>query len=225
METFWLGFTLESDATFGRGDGVAGLVDAEVQHDEYGLPMLNGRTLKGLLAAECAEILFSIERALPAERVQRWTTAAQGLFGNHGSRADAVARMRVSDACLPQDLREAIAEDARLGGTKRLSTLDSLTAIRRQTAMDAAIGAPQENTLRASRVILRETPFEARLDFADQPTQDELALLAACVKAFRRAGTGKTRGHGRLVATLYDGANGRAITDEHFARFAQGAQG
>lgn len=41
--TLWLKFTLLSDTAFGRGDGVAGLVDAEVLHDPYGLPYLGGK--------------------------------------------------------------------------------------------------------------------------------------------------------------------------------------
>lgn len=62
MRTYWLKFTLKSDATFGRGDGVAGMVDSEVQHDSYGLPYLGGRTIKGLLGEECASILFALRQ-------------------------------------------------------------------------------------------------------------------------------------------------------------------
>ena len=40
---------LLSDTTLGRGEGMAGLVDADVEHDELGLPFLGGKTLKGLL--------------------------------------------------------------------------------------------------------------------------------------------------------------------------------
>ena len=36
MTRYILKIKLESEAAFGRGDGVAGLVDAEVQHDDYG---------------------------------------------------------------------------------------------------------------------------------------------------------------------------------------------
>lgn len=35
MTTLELHLKLLSDATFGRGDGVAGLVDAEVEHDSH----------------------------------------------------------------------------------------------------------------------------------------------------------------------------------------------
>ncbi len=57
MKTVWLTLTLKSDTAFGRGDGVAGLINAEVQHDESGLPYLGGKTLKGLLGATCSDIL------------------------------------------------------------------------------------------------------------------------------------------------------------------------
>ena len=52
--------TLLSDVTFGRGDGVAGLIDAEVEHDEYGMLYLRGRTLQGLLVEECANIFMRL---------------------------------------------------------------------------------------------------------------------------------------------------------------------
>ena len=38
MKTYWLKFTTKIDSTFGKGDGLAGLVDVEVMHDKYGLP-------------------------------------------------------------------------------------------------------------------------------------------------------------------------------------------
>lgn len=238
MDPLLLRFTLQSDATFGRGDGVAGLVDEEVQHDEFGLPYLSGRTLKGLLAEECAEILFSLEQVKPNE-IKQWKDAAQFLFGSSGS-GDESARMHVGDAQLPSDLRAAIARDfvqlqeklrdkkeserERAFGLKRGAILESLTALRRQTAMDAS-GAPKKETLRTMRVIVRGTPFEARLDFVDpgdeQLAQNAGALLAACIKALRRAGSGKNRGRGRLHADLYPLEGAPAVTDQLFTRFRQ----
>ncbi len=40
---------LLSDTTFGRGEGTAGVVDVEVEHDAWGLPFLGGKALRGLL--------------------------------------------------------------------------------------------------------------------------------------------------------------------------------
>ncbi len=216
MTKYVLRFVLESDATFGRGDGVAGVVDVEAQHDECGCPLLGGRSLKGLLVGECAEILA----AVPDSVKPRWQAAAHRLFGRPGSGLEDNALMAVGDARLPDDLRAAIRQDVENGNLKPQEVLESITTLRRQTAMDD-IGVPLEHTLRTVRVVLRGTPFQAHLDFSAAPSQDDLALLAACVKAFRRAGTGRNRGRGRLKAELLD-SSGRPITEQYFRVFREG---
>ncbi len=220
MTTYWLKFTLKSDAAFGRGDGVAGLVDNEIQHDAYGLPYLGGRAIKGLLGEVCANILFSLDHQGQA---QHWHTPAQRLFGSPGSRETDQAILHIGDARLPENLRQAVKWEVECGELTREQILHSLTAIRQQTAIDANSGAPKKETLRTMRVILRETPFEATLTFLSNPTEDDLALLAACIKAWRRAGTSRNRGLGELVAQLHD-AQGRDVTLIYFDRFQQAIQ-
>lgn len=216
MNSYRLRLELLSDATFGRGDGVAGLVDAEVQHDEVGLPYLGGRTLKGLLGAECADIVHALGLARP-DQATRWESTAVRLFGRSGAALNGEAALRVGAARLPDDLRLALWADVRGGRVTPSDILETVTALRRQTAMDEW-GAPQENTLRTMRVVLRKTVFWASLDFLTEAQDDDLALLAACIKAFRRAGTGRNRGRGRLKAELFDAA-GQPVTDQFFKKF------
>ena len=218
METYQLRIRLVSDATFGRGDGLVGLVDQEVEHDECGLPFLRGRTLKGLLVEECANILYALEKQNPA-LARDYSKTAEKLFGRPGSSLDAHALLRVGDACLPEDLRQAIRSEVGRGNLSRLDVLESLTDVRRQTAMDET-GVPDEHSLRAARVILRGTPLVANLGFLASPKDADLALLAACVKAFRRAGTARNRGRGRLTATLWD-SEGQDVTNQEFGHFEQ----
>ncbi|MBC7350872.1 MAG: hypothetical protein H5U08_00790 [Thermogutta sp.] len=219
--------TLKSDTTFGRGDGVVGLVDEEVEHDaSTGLPFLRGRTLKGLLAEECANILFALRRqnSPASSQLER---AAGFLFGQPGSSVDDEARMHVGPALLPEELRAAIEADLRRGDLKPADVLEALTAIRRQTAVDEKTGAPEERSLRSMRVVLRTTPFIAALNFDEEPDQTAKALLAACILSLRRAGTGRSRGRGRLAARLYDD-RGNDITNEcfeHFRKLVNPSQG
>jgi hypothetical protein len=210
---------LMSDATFGRGDGVAGLVDTEVVHDEYGLPYLHGRTLKGLLVEECANILYGLQQSDAAAPLQRFNNAAQLLFGAAGSTLDADARMQVGAAMLPPDLREAVILDVKANRLSPDEVLESLTAIRRQTAVSEETDAPMKNSLRALRVILCGTPFIARLDFDSSVNTDMKALLAACVASLRRAGTGRNRGRGRITAQLCDDKSAD-LTALHLQDFA-----
>lgn len=227
MNMEWLQITLESDTTFGRGDGVAGAVDQEVQHDEFGLPYLSGRTLKSLLTAECAEVLDALQRAGVAAW-DEWYAAGRFVFGDSGSRNES-AGLRVSDARLPFDLRAAIANDfAQLvqqksdqresaWGSKRAEILESITALRRQTAMDES-GAPKDDSLRTMRVILRDTIFYAPLDWRQEPNEYAKMLFAACAQSFRRAGTGRNRGRGKLRAEWF-GADGASLSEKFLPSF------
>src|ERR1700678_891978 len=52
---------LLSDATFGRGEGTAGEVDVEVEHDDLGLPYVGGKTVHGVLR----DAWLSMARAFP----------------------------------------------------------------------------------------------------------------------------------------------------------------
>lgn len=226
MSDLTLRLTLQSDAAFGRGDGVAGLVDAEVQHDKYGFPYIGGRTLKGLLAEECANLLFALtQMERDDDWKNAWVQAADNLFGTPGSGTSGYARLRVGPAQLPESLR-AVATQEFVGQTAnqmRAAILPALTAIRRQTAVDATTGAPKQETLRTARVVLRQTTFSASLDIEPRPDSNPendrrlLGLLAAAVLALRRGGAERNRGRGEMTARLFDGDED--VTKRYFDQY------
>jgi hypothetical protein len=222
MELYWLRFQLLSDATFGRGEGLAGVVDQEVDHDALGLPYLRGRNLKGLLNEECANLLYALDQA------PRWAQAAQRLWGGPGSQTVDAARLHVGDAQLPVDLRLAVEHEVQAERLHPMDVLESLTTIRRQTAVDELSGAPDDGTLRAMRVVLRKAEFEAPLTFTVTSERDDRLLLAACVLALRRAGTGRNRGRGRLLASLHaddQGRPGEDLSPALYHEFAEEVRG
>ncbi|MCU0490920.1 MAG: hypothetical protein MUD01_05010 [Chloroflexaceae bacterium] len=205
MTRYYLTMQLRSDTTFGRGAGVAGLVDLEIEHDQHGCPFIGGRALKGLLVEEWANLRFALGNT------SDWDAEAEWLFGTSG---DIHAHMHVGTATLPPDLVAAIQAEKTL---QPQDVLASLTAIRRQTSIDAEDGAPQDSSLRAIRVLLRDTFLVAPLDFdADFSNKDRtLGLLTACTLAVRRGGTARNRGRGRLQLLLHE-AEPSAYTDATF---------
>jgi CRISPR/Cas system CSM-associated protein Csm3 (group 7 of RAMP superfamily) len=215
---YTLKFKLASEATFGRGDGVAGEVNVEIAHDENGFPYLSGKTLKGMLTACCAEVLASIKR-FKSEDISVWQNSAQRLFGQPGSLESEAGIVWFGDAQLPEDLRAAVSSQIDKRELDANTVLELLTTLRKQTAVDSVTGAPKEKTLRVMRVILRGTPFEANLVFREQPTISELALLAACLRAFYRAGTGRNRGRGKLESVSLFDPNGKNIDEKGFSEF------
>lgn len=203
MNNYSIKISLLSDTTFGRGDGVAGWIDSEVEHDEYGLPFLRGRALKGLLAEECANILFSLGNS-----AKDWTETADKLFGKGGSTVENNSEIYVGNAVLPNDLRQAVKFAIEEPNSQFTAdeVLKSLTTIRRQTAIEAN-GSPKENSLRSSRVVLRETDFVSEIEFRTNSTDNTdkmIALLAASAKSVQRVGLGRNRGRGKVSVTFLE---------------------
>jgi len=202
---------LLSDTTFGRGDGVAGLVDQEVEHDQYGFPFLRGRTLKGLLSEECDNLVALLPEV---NQYNYWLQVRHNLFGQAGSTSEQISKMHIGDACLPEDLRYAIAKQQLEDGIPtREDVLNSLTAIRRQTAIDPESGVAADHSLRSARIIVRDDhpddcpetfpSFQALLFFEEEPTTDMLAALGVATLALRRIGSGRNRGRGHVQCTLH----------------------
>src|SRR5438128_3765482 len=108
MKRLQLSLHLESDATFGRGEGLAGLVDEEIEYDvATGLPFVRGRVLKGLLVEECANLMFALQKA-GSSALPRLKAAAERLFGLPGGGLEGAALLHIGPALLPQQLIEAV---------------------------------------------------------------------------------------------------------------------
>jgi len=187
---------LLSDATFSRGEGTAGLVDVEVEHDGLGLPFIGGRTVRGLLR----DSWLSMQACFPD-----LADAGARVLGRSRS-LDEGCRLRVGDALLPAPIQESVR-----GGLERQehplgpeTILAAFTEIRYQTAEDRNRGAPERTTLRSTRVVLRSFTFEAALTWLDgyQPDSADLQVLALCALATRHGGLARNRGRGHLKCTI-----------------------
>ena len=194
MKPTKINLSLKSAATFGRGDGVAGLVDREIEHDELGFPFLRGKTLKGLLAESAENVAFALEGE---DETRPWHQAKIALFGVGGAGLKERGILHIGDAQLPEALRAEV----KAAGWKKEDVLFSLTGIRRQTSINEH-GAPDHATLRAMRVLLPGSTLEAAISFERDPYEMELQLLAAAVMDLRHAGTGRNRGRGWVKAEL-----------------------
>lgn len=207
---YFLEITLRSDTCFSGGIGCAGDVDIDIEQEEAtGLPLVRGRTLKGLLVEECAFLLKTMGD-------RRWREAAECLFGNPGGQAGAYVGF--GDGLLPDAFRSVVEE-----ATKRpqnalnpRQVLQSLTDVRFQTKINRETHTPEEHSLRSARLALKGLVFHSRLIGADRLSVDARAMLAACALATRRAGLNRNRGWGRLRVRIVD-ACGNDVTQSWIA--------
>jgi len=194
MPDYALRINLLSDTTFGRGDGVAGLINQEVEHDPYGLPIIHGRTIKGLVVDACSELMYGLQRT-DLEDSAHW------LFGGGGSDLNSAGHVYFGTGEIKQVLRDYFQNEVEAKHLSRADVVDAFTVIRRQTAMDET-DVPAEGSLRAARVVVRDTTFIVPIRFESVPDAQHLALLGACAAGVQRGGSGRTRGRGRLKVEL-----------------------
>ncbi len=198
---YQLKITLLSDTTFGSGEGVAGLIDTEVEYDTHsGLPSVRGRTLRGLLVEECANLLYGLRESHSAH-LDAARLSAKRLFGVPGSRTEDAGLLFVGQATLPGNLQQAVIAQVTGNKISPAEFLESLTTVRRQTAIGQD-GVPVKNSLRTERAVLRSLTFTAELKLSEEPKGMDEQLLAACALCLRRGGLGRNRGRGKLATEL-----------------------
>jgi hypothetical protein len=187
---------LLSDTTFGRGEGTAGSVDTEVEHDDYGMPYIGGKSIRGLLR----DSWLSMQAHFPELH------DAAGRVLGYGQALDDTCRLRIGDAVLPDSLRQVLLHAVERGEHPIAPTtmLKAFTEVRYQTAEDRATGAPDVTTLRSSRVVLRDFAFESKLSWLNdyKPQADDLRVLALSALSCRHGGLLRNRGRGHLRLTL-----------------------
>jgi len=193
---------LRTDTCLGGGHTAgAGDVDTAAETDADGMPVLRGRTLKGLLVEEAATVLMMTGKA--AELCD----AAKALFGDPGQHGT-TGILSFADGSVPPAVRSAFLSN------KWRAT--SLTTVRRQTAIDPERGAAQAGSLRSTRLVRAGLVLRATVVAIRAPSPTERALLAACVASVRRVGLHRNEGWGRVACRLLD-AEGVDRTGEWLA--------
>jgi hypothetical protein len=179
----------------GRGAGTA--LDAVTHRDSRGLPALPGRTVKGLLrdVVRQAEVLgwYGAQQPSVEEQLFGWRTRA-GM--SPPDRVPQCGCLHVGDAGLPAGTANYLAAHREL--------LPGLYRSHFSTRIDPTTGTAQEQTLRGAEVIV---PLALRAQIVEiqreqPPPADWPALLQLALPLLRGLGEFRTRGLGRVIATL-----------------------
>jgi CRISPR/Cas system CSM-associated protein Csm3 (group 7 of RAMP superfamily) len=166
----------------GRGQGAD--VDAVTHRNAKGLPILPGRTLKGLLR----------------DAVARWESVALAdqLFGpNEDGKETWPGLLRISDAGLPAMEAEYLARHKEL--------LQGLFRSLHSTAVEHDTGTAKNQSLRGMEVVVPLTLY-ADIDTVANAKYAELSqwadLLKPALSLIHAVGAHRSRGLGRAVITL-----------------------
>ena len=190
---------LKSDLCVSVGKGFASMIDIDTALDEFGIPYIPSRRLKGCLR-ELAGYRFKDENII------------NELFGKTGS--DKPGSLRISDARI-KEYTNIVKELIALREDKICAeeVTELFCSVRRETSIDN--GTASEKSLRSVRVVNMQSPitkqeleFVADIDF-DIAFKEDIKVLIA---SLRNIGYHRFRGLGAVECTFseHTSSNGNA---------------
>lgn len=206
---------LLSDTIIGSAESFNSLIDTEVVYDDYGLPYIPAKRVKGVMRNSAEDLVSSnIICSLLPTCTKEQVTRLFGLIGSSGFRDE----FFLSDLYLDK-YPDIVAWLKHLALRSKLisapNVLSHFTCIRMQTAMDEEkLGISKEHSLRTSRVIRSGFVFTGSLTISDEiasKVEDLLGLIALNTTAM---GTNRNRGFGEVELDICKPQSLRAIMQD-----------
>ncbi len=185
--------TLKSDLCVGDGSVYNSSIDTDICNDDYGLPYIPAKRLRGCLR-ECALELSDWGMDIDID----------GLLGSEVSNRAAV---RIGNARIEgyDEYLKEIKDNPGHMVFHPQNVLDQFAYTRTQTAIDNNTGAADPTTLRTMRVINKGLTFISDvIIFSDDSNASATTKLKDCCAVLRHMGIARTRGLGEVCVSYED---------------------
>lgn len=203
MDKYNIEIELKSETILGSGESVPGSVDLEVLYDNYGLPYLKGKTLKGRLREEAENIIRLDNKTFSKKDIDE-------LFGYEDK--NELSKIIFFDATVSENIKNAINNSS----IEKEDIFNALTDTRSFTAIGKD-GVALDTTLRQIRVIHKGLILNAKINVVCELSEKEEILLALSVASLKHIGLMCNRGKGNVACLLYK--NGKEILSESIKKY------
>ena len=201
LQEFTLTITTLSPLHLGSGQSDVN-VDAEVIHDECGLPYFPAKRLKGLIYESALEVTEMNTQLGTGEELRQ---ELDELF-HHGQQGKTqliipnlylqdYEKMKADWAYLQQQYPELFSD---------LDVLEQYTTLRYQTKINRETGTAADTSLHNMRVVDEGQIFSGNIEIING-NKRQLMLLALALKNLTCAGLKRTRGFGRIDCAMEQG--------------------
>jgi CRISPR/Cas system CSM-associated protein Csm3 (group 7 of RAMP superfamily) len=210
MKTYTLKLTLLSPCLIGSGGGFGAVIDSDIVFDEFGIPYIPAKRIKGCLRDSAIEVCEMFELAninlflLTYDGSDNKYTIVSQIFGKPGDEKPAPVYL----SNLTIEGYEKIVQWIRYLMKKypniitRESIINQYTELRQQTAIDED-GTAKEHSLRTIRVAKKGISFIGEIDI-EVINDDMIKLLYFACENLRYIGTKRNRGFGKVKCELYE---------------------
>ena len=207
MDKYNIEIELKSETILGSGESVPGSVDLEVLYDNYGLPYLKGKTLKGRLREEAENIVRFDNKTFSKKDIYE-------LFGYEDK--NELNKIIFFDATVSENIKNAIKEAINNSSIGKEEVFNALTDTRIFTSIGKN-GVALDTTLRQIRVIHKGLILNAKINVVCELSEKEEILLALSVASLKHIGLMCNRGKGSVACLLYK--NGKEILSESIKKY------
>jgi len=221
MKDYIFQINLYSDTLTGSGEGYGAVIDDDIVFDDFGLPFIPAKRIKGCLRESAEEVchmmyLSQVKGILKLSLNQDFQSyqIILNLFGIPGQRDSApleFSNLMIGDY---KDNRAAISyfQDHYPEIVTKEGVLQTFTRTRQHTAINPDSGTAKEHSLRTYRVLKAGNSFFGKIqDKTDDLETRSLLVLAAA--NLRKIGTSRTRGYGEVECFLHENGKILKVTD------------
>ncbi|MCX7991565.1 MAG: RAMP superfamily CRISPR-associated protein [Proteobacteria bacterium] len=196
MNIITLKVTLLSDTIVGSGEGYGAIIDTDIVYDEYGIPYVPSRRIKGCLRDSANRICFYLGKD---KKGKLEYPQVEYVFGN-GFRESlfTISNLYIENyknikewfRYLYHNMKNAFSKEA---------VIDYFTYLRQQTSLIEGIA--KEHSLRTIRCLKKGITFTGTIEIlSDDEVVYELLYLSA--KNLKHMGTKRNRGFGEVICEL-----------------------
>ena len=211
MAVFTFNLELLSDTLIGSGEGWGATIDTDVVFDDFGLPYIPARRVKGCLRESALEVVEMFEQSGIDFASRDYLDTLFGKTGQNEAGALSFSNCYPGDYSLNKQWIEwLIAEYPDI--FSKDAVLDTFTSIRQQTAINknedpnssAKKGIAEKASLRTSRVLDKGIKFSGSIESSFELENSLFDFLFYATRNLRYMGTNRNRGFGAVRCALTD---------------------
>lgn len=211
MAVFTFNLELLSDTLIGSGEGWGATIDTDIVFDDFGLPYIPARRVKGCLRESALEVVEMFEQSKIDFASRDYLDTLFGKTGQNEAGALSFSNCYMGNYSLNKQWIEwLIAEYPDI--FSKDAVLDTFTSIRQQTAINknedpnssAKKGIAEKASLRTSRVLDKGIEFSGSIESSFELENRLFDFLVFAARNLRYMGTNRNRGLGSVLCTLTD---------------------
>lgn len=192
MGKYQIMIKLLSDLCVSDGGIYNSSIDTDVCYDDYGLPYIPAKRLKGCIRESAQELLdwgedMPVDEIFGAAGKQRAAVRIRnGYLQNYSRYVEEITANRGSILCHPQNI------------------LQNFTYIRKQTEIENETGTAAAQSLRTMRVVNKDLVFVAEVEITAEAEREKKLKekLENCLAVLKHMGVARTRGLGEVSLSL-----------------------